>query len=282
MIDIGNYNTLRVFEETQFGFYLIDDEDDEQVLIPNSHVPDGMAVDQEIEVFVYNDGEDRPIATTKRPKATVGQIAKLKVVDNTDIGSFVDFGLQEKHLLIPFQEQTHDLEVGKSYLIYLYLDTITERMVGTTKLSRYLEPATDLKPQQEVDIMIWNKTDLGYKAIINKVHEGLIFNSEVFKALYPGDQLKGYISKIREDGKITLSLQKFGYSKVEPNAEKILNLMKLNDGFLALNDKSDPALIQAQLNMSKKLFKKSIGALYKQRIISITEKGIELLVKEES
>ena len=276
MIEIGNYNKLRVFEETRFGFYLIDDEDDEQVLIPNSHVPDGMEIDQEIVVFVYNDGEDRPIATTKRPMMTVGQIGMLKVVDNTNVGSFVDFGLQEKHLLIPFKEQTHELEVGKSYLIYMYLDTVTERMVGTMKLRKFFTEATDLKEQQEVDIQIWNKSDLGYNAIINQKHEGLIFNSEVYRALYPGDQLKAYISKIRPDGKITLSLQKFGYSKVEPNAQKILNLLELNNGFIELNDKSEPALIQAKLGMSKKLFKKSIGALYKQRKITISEKGIKL------
>lgn len=275
MIKIGEYNTLRVDRILEQGAYL-EDEESNSVLLPTRYIPEKTEVGSELSVFIYNDSEDRPIATTEKPLINLNDFAMLKAVSNTKFGTFVDWGLT-KDLLIPFREQNKEMSEGYYYLIYLYLDEETNRLVGSNKISKYLEKdKIEVKEGDEVDLIIWNKTDLGRRVIINKKYLGLVYDSDVYQDLKMGDRTKGYIKTVRPDKKIDVSLQKEGYGNIEPNANKILEKLRSNDGFLALNDKSDPALIASMLGMSKKTFKKSIGSLYKSRTIVINDDGIRL------
>jgi predicted RNA-binding protein (virulence factor B family) len=276
MIKIGRQQKLKVMRFAEQGLYLIDDDNDE-VLLPNNYITDNMPVYAEVDVFVYKDSEDRLVATTETPKIKLNGFAVLKVKDTAPFGAFLDWGLQ-KDLLVPNNQQAQDMQVGKNYLVYMYIDEETDRLVASSKVNRFLNN-DDLTVDEgdEVDLIIVNESSLGINVIVNKRHKGLLYHNEVFSNIKQGDRLKGYIKKIREDNKIDVSLQKQGYGNIEPNAVLILEKLKENDGFLDLNDKSNPELIKAQMGMSKKTFKKAIGALYRQKLIKFEENGVKLV-----
>ena len=278
MVGIGKTCVLEVAKQVAFGFYL-DAEELDTVLLPSKYAPEGLAVNDTIEVFLYLDSEDRPVATTQKPKACVGEFAYLQVVDNSSVGAFLDWGL-DKDVLVPFAEQHRPMEVGKFYLVYLYIDRVDGRIVASSKIDSFLSDDSHhaYKPQQAVDLIIANSTELGYKAIVNHSHWGVLYKNEVYQRLSFGQSIKGFIKYIRPDSKIDLSLQR-GRETRDKNTQIILNYLQEQRGFAALHDKSDPQLIAEIFGMSKGAFKKAIGALYKQRIIRIEKDGIYLLDK---
>ncbi len=274
-MEIGNYNTLVITRQTDHGIYL-QDANENEVLLPNKYVPENFEVGQEMKVFVYLDGEERPVATTLTPKVTEGKYAYLLVRHTSSHGAFLDWGL-EKDLFVPFAEQEKRMQEGNSYVVYMYLDEMSGRLVASSRVEDYVEKEEiDLKTDQEVDMLIIRETDLGFNAIVDDKYLGLIYANEIFKRIAPGDRLRGFVKKVREDGKTDLSLEKQGYGSVEPNAQKILRSLAKNNGFLPLHDKSDPVEITRRLEMSKKTFKKAIGGLYKEKRISIGDDGIRL------
>lgn len=283
MIRLGKYNRLTAFRATDFGWYLTDVDQTEEVLLPNRFVPDGLVEGQEIEVFIFNDSEDRVTATTQKPTIELDTFSYLQVYETSNFGAFMDMGL-DRQLLVPFSEQRNRLQAGEWYIIYMYLDGESDRLVGSNKWLNFVETEDiDLEIGQEVDLLIADRTDLGIKVIIDDLYMGLIFQNEIFKEIRKGDRVIGYVKNIREDGKIDVSLQKQGYQNVVGEfASKILKELKGRNGFMNLNDKSAPGEIYAQLEMSKKNFKKSIGALYKQKIIRIEKDGIYLVDKMDS
>ena len=276
MINIGKYNSLRVVKELDFGIYL-DGEDQGEILMPKRYVPANCNIDDTIEAFIYFDSEDRIIATTEKPYATVGQFAYLKVVSVNNVGAFLDWGLP-KDLLVPFREQKVTMEEGKSYIVYIYVDYASKRIAASAKLDKHLD---NLPPKyqinEEVDLLIYNQTDIGFKAIINNLHWGILYKNEVFSPLQKGQKIKGYIKKIREDEKIDLYLQLPGYEKVDEITESILEKLRSNNGTINVSDKSPAEEIYDIFKISKKNFKKAIGALYRERKISIGESSITLL-----
>lgn len=276
MITFGKTYELNVVRSVDFGFYL-DADDIGEVLLPKKHAPSNLAVGDVVEVFLYLDSEDRPVATTQKPKAQVGEFAYLKVVDATDVGAFLDWGL-DKDVLVPFSEQHRPMEVEHSYLVYLYLDRIHGRITASSKIDKFLDDDAphNFKPQQAVDLIIANTTDLGFKAIINHSHWGVLYSDEVHQRLSFGQYKKGFIKNIREDGKIDLSLHG-GQQTRDKYAKIILIYLNEQNGFAPVHDKSDPKLISKLFGMSKGSFKKAIGGLYKQKIISIEKDGIRLI-----
>jgi len=277
MIQLGEFHDLIIIRETDHGIYLENEEGDE-VLLPNKYVPETWMVHDKIKVFVYLDHDERPVATTLKPKIKRDQFANLTCVEVSKFGAFLDWGL-EKHLFVPFKEQVIPMQKGERYLVFCYLDLETERLAASSKVHSFLDNSVlTVKPFEEVDLLVSNQTDLGFNVIINQLHLGLIYQDEVFKPLHIGDEIKGFIKKIREDNKIDISLQRPGYRSIEPNAQKILDKLKTAGGFIDLTDKSAPDDIKNRLQMSKKSFKKAVGTLYKQRLIEIREDG--LLLKE--
>ena len=275
MIEIGKYNTLKIARDTQVGLYLTDGNDD--ILLPNKYVPREFEIGDELIVFVYLDQEERPVATTLEPYIYLNEFALLRVSYTNKFGAFLNMGL-EKDLFIPFREQARPMEEGKRYLVYMYLDEKTNRLVGTSKINRFLNnEELTVEEGEEVDLIISHITDMGINVIINEQHKGLMYKDEVYEDLRTGDRMKGYIKLIRPDNKIDVSLQKQGYEGVEPNAEKILDELRASRGFLRLNDNSHPEDIKTVLKMSKKTFKKAIGSLYKQKLIEIKDDGIYLV-----
>lgn len=271
--ELGKYNELKVVKALDFGVYL-DGGLKGEILLPIRQVPPGTEVDDTVEVFIYTDSEDRIIATSKQPYAEVNQFAVLKVTEVNKTGAWLDWGL-DKHLLVPYREQKQNMEAGKLYLVYVYVDHETQRLVASSKLDKFLDNIPpEYEPGQEVDLLIANKTDIGYLAIINNLHSGLLYENEVFQKITRGQHIKGYIKKVREDEKIDLVLEKPGYGKIDDIAQKILDKLKRSNGFLDLTDNSSPEDIKRILGMSKKNFKKAIGALYKQKLIEIKPNGI--------
>jgi predicted RNA-binding protein (virulence factor B family) len=276
MIAIGQYNLLEVARSTPHGLFL-EDKEGNSVLLPGKFIPEGVAVGDMLEVYVYKDNNDRPIATTQEPAFTLYECAFLKVSDINAHGAFVNYGV-DKELLVPFREQKEPMQLGKSYLVYLYLDGQTDRLTGSTKIAQFLDDdPEDLEEGEEVLITVWKTSELGINVIVNNTYKGLLYHNEVFQPLQIGDRLTAYIAQIRPDGKLDIRLDKDGYSKVEPNAQKILDLLKRRAGFILLTDKSSPEQIKEQLGMSKKTFKKAVGSLYKQKRIQLEDKGIRLL-----
>ena len=276
MLHLGIKNTLRILRGTIVGMFLGDDEEND-VLLPKKYIPEDAVVGDDIEVFIYKDSEDRIIATTLEPKIQLNQFACLQVKAVTVIGAFLDWGL-EKDLFVPFREQNKKMEEGKWYVVFLYLDEETDRLVASCKVNRYFEKENiDLTIGQEVDLLVFEETEMGLNVIINGKYKGLIYENEIFQRIKIGTNTKGYIKNIREDNRIDVSLQKQGYENVEPNAERILAKLKSNNGFLDITDKSDANYVMYQLEMSKKTFKKAVGALYRQRIIRLEEDGIYLV-----
>lgn len=275
MAAIGLVNELEVIKEVDFGVYL-DGAQHGEILMPKRYVPEACKIGDRVEVFIYLDSSDRLVATDERPLAMVGEFANLQVVSVTKVGAFLDWGLP-KDLLVPFREQQQKMEEGQFYLVYIYLDDESQRIVGTSRLDKCLDNIpVDYEIGEEVDLIIAGQTDLGYKAIIDNSHWGMLFKNEVFQNLKTGQQVKGYIKYVRPDDKIDLSLEKSGYEKIDPISENILNKLAANNDFLPFNDKTDPDTIREVFQISKKNFKKAIGVLYKQRIILIDEDGIRM------
>ncbi|QQL46100.1 CvfB family protein [Sulfuriroseicoccus oceanibius] len=275
MITLGQSYTLEVTKLSEHGAYLNAGELGD-VLLPRKFASKALTPGDMVDVFLYRDSEDRPVATTQTPKAKVGEFALLKVKQSTPVGAFLDWGL-EKDLLVPFSEQGDGMRVGHSYVVFLYLDEIHNRITATTKLDKHLnkEPHR-FKEQQAVDLVIAQITDLGFKAIINGTHTGILYSNEVFQPLEIGQQIQGYIKQIRYDGKIDLCLQGTKQAR-DSHAEAILRHLENRGGSSPLNDKSSPEEITAALHMSKKAFKKAVGGLYKQQKITVSEDGIELV-----
>jgi len=279
MLFIGKYNTLTIERVTSVGMFLSDVEG-EEVLLPNQYLTDDMHVEDVIKVFVYLDSEDRPVATTETPKIIRNEFAVLQVKDVSEHGAFLDWGLI-KDLFVPFREQSVSMEIGDWHVVYLYLDQKSSRLIASTKIDRFLEnERLTVKEGDEVDLIIYQKTDLGYNTIVNQYHKGLIYGNEVFKDLKIGDKLKGFVKKIRPENKLDISLNKSTTEQIEPAAQNILDELKNAGGFLNLSDGSSPEEIHKRLEISKKVFKKAIGGLYKNGTIRIAPEGIYLLGKD--
>lgn len=275
MVEIGRFNTLTVVKIVDFGIYL-DGGERGEILMPKEYVPDNCFPDDEIKAFVYFDSEDRIIATIEVPYVQVGEFAFMKVVATSSVGAFLDWGLR-KDLLVPFREQRDPMAEGKSYLVYAYVDKASDRIVASTKIDKYLDQVfPDYTPNQEVDILVARKTDLGYAVIVNNAHWGLIYDNEIFQRLKIGQRLKGYIKRVRDDEKIDVSLQPSGFAKIEGLAGEVLEKLKDYGGVLDISDKSDPEEIYNLFGCSKKNYKKALGTLLKQGLIVIGEKEIKL------
>jgi hypothetical protein len=276
MINVGEYNRLIPGHFAPQGLYLQDDQGD-TILLPTKYIPQQLDMDRPLHVFVYLDNENRPIATTLKPFLQLNQFGPLRVREVSSLGAWLDWGV-EKDILVPFGEQESAMEEGRQYLVYLYKDDKNGRLVATTRLSRYFQPTEGaLEEGQEVDLLVWRGSDIGLKVVINQKYEGLIYRDEIFRRLHPGEGLKGFIKTVREDGKIDVVLEKPGYERIEPASQKLLDILKANGGFLPLHDKSDPQDIKHRLEMSKKTFKKALGALYKAKLVSIAENGIRVV-----
>jgi hypothetical protein len=276
MINIGEYNTLSIIREKEFGLYLGDDEGNE-VLLPNRYKPESFRIYDELEVFVYLDNDERVVAVTDKPFITKGEFALLRCNAVTEIGAFLDWGML-KELFCPYKEQAYKMKVGGWYLVHCYLDEDTNRLAASSKTNHYLDnKELTVELFEEVDLIVSHPSDIGMNVIVNKKHLGLIYKDNIFTDMSIGDKLKGVVKKIRPGNKLDIALGKIGYRNIEPNAQRILDELEDNSGFLKLTDKSDPEKIKAELQMSKKGFKKAIGTLYKQRLIAFENDGIRLL-----
>lgn len=276
MVEIGRVNTLEVVRETDNGFYL-DGRELGEILMPKKFITDEVRTQGWADVFVYSDSEDRLVATTEKPFAMVGEFAFLKVVAISKFGAFLDWGLP-KDLLVPFREQKADMVEGRSYLVYLFVDLLTKRIAATAKIDKYLDNTPpEYEPGDEVQLLIAEETDLGYKAIVNNEHWGMLYKNQLYQKLSPGQKTTGYVNKVRDDEKIDLLLEKPGYEKVDAISQKILNELKQNRGFMAVSDNTSPEMINAMFGISKKSFKKAIGSLYKKRLITFDSDGIRIV-----
>ena len=273
MVQIGKVNRLKVLRRVSIGYYL-DGDTLGDLLLPKRYATTDLNENDELDVFVYLDSEDRLIATTEIPYAVIGDFAMLKVIAVEKVGAFLDWGLT-KDLLVPFKEQQVKMEKGQNCLVYIYLDDNTKRIVASSKIDKFLDNTPpEYEQGQEVELIIAYKTDLGYKAIINGEHSGMLYNNQIFTTLHTGQKLKGYISKVREDDKIDLLLEKPGYQKLDDLSQKILNILKENGGNMTVSDKTPPEEISKIFGISKKNFKKAIGVLYRERLIVIENEGI--------
>ncbi|MEH6407510.1 MAG: S1-like domain-containing RNA-binding protein [Leeuwenhoekiella sp.] len=275
MLEIGAYHKLKIDRDTPPGLFLVNDEGDE-VLLPGQYIPEEFEIGDVLDVFIYLDNDERPVATTLKPLIERKRFAYLRCTDVNKIGAFVDWGI-EKQLFIPFANQVTPMQKGQWYVVYMYLDEKSNRLVGSTKLNQFLKNEdVQVQKYDKVEIMISHYSDHGANVIINGQYTGLIYKDTIFEDLRVGDKLPGYIKRVREDGKIDVLLQPEGAKSIEPNANYILEELKANGGQLQLHDKSSPEEIQAQLGLSKKSFKKAVGVLYKERLIDILEESIKL------
>ncbi len=275
MINIGEVNTLEINRLTDFGYFLKDEENNE-VLIPNAYTEENWKIGDKIDVFIYKDSEDRIVATTLRPKIELYGFESLEVVDVNKVGAFLDWGLP-KDLFVPYREQHEKMQVGESYPVTLYLDYESERLIASNKIDRFLElEDIELEEEQEVDLFFYKKTELGYNVVINNLYKGLVYHNQIFQFVELGTRAKGFINTIRNDKKIDVRLNRRGQERKDKDQEKIVNLLKKNNGYSGLHDKSSPDEIYARLKISKKAFKRAIGGLYKDKIIKIEDKGIRL------
>ena len=286
---LGQKNLLKAAWKVDFGMYLEGDEEG-KILLPTRYVPEDLEVGDEIEVFVYLDNEERRVATTLEPKAMVGDFAYLEVAWVNEFGAFLDWGLM-KDLFCPFREQKKRMETGRSYIVHVHLDEESYRIMASAKVEKWLEndklAKTNGKSDDEdrprlhvgdkVEALIWQKTDLGFKAIIENKYGALLYDSQVFKDIHTGDKVEAYITKIRPDGKIDIALQQSGRQHTEDFAEQLLRYLQYRGGRCCLGDKSSAEEIKEQFGVSKKTYKRAIGDLYKRRLITITDDGIELV-----
>ncbi len=280
MARIGAFNTLEIVKQVDFGVYL-DGADLGEILLPTKNVPDSAEVGDKIDVFIYLDSSDRIIATTRKPLAKVGEFASLEVVAVNNVGAFLDWGL-EKDLMVPFGEQKQRLEVGKRYLVFVYIDRVDKRITASAKIDKFLDH-TEVKYQagDAVELIIGGQTDLGFKAIVNNAHWGVIYKDEVFEYLKPGGKRKGFIKRIREDGKIDLTLTRPAGEQRDELSQKVLDELNKLGGYLAISDKSPPEVIYKKFSVSKRIYKQTLGGLFKQGLITIEPKGIRLKSAED-
>ena len=275
-LKIGEYNHLRIIKEVPFGLYLDGYED--EILLPLQYVPEIYEIDQFIDVFIYRDSEDRIIATTLKPKATINEFAYLEVKAVTPLGVFMEWGLA-KDLFVPFSQQFQKMSVGRSYLVYIYLDGQTDRIVASARVEKFLPltDGTEFTIGDKIDAIPFEHTDLGIKCLVNNCKIGMLFKNQVFTNLTFGEPTPVYISNIRPDGKLDLRLEPVGMIRIDAQAERILSAIKESNGMLKLHDKSPAEEIYQQLGMSKKDFKKGVGALYKSKLITLHADCISLL-----
>lgn len=274
-IELGKFNQLEVVKEVDFGLYL-DGGEEGEILLPTRYVSEGCQVGDMLNVFLYLDIDERLIATTLTPLVQVGQFACLEVAWVNQFGAFLNWGLM-KDLFVPFSEQKMKMQVGRKYVIHAHLDYESYRIVASAKVERYLsKDIPDYAPGTEVDILIWQKTDLGFKAIIDNKHSGLLYENEIFCTLETGMQMRAFVKQVREDGKVDLILQKPGFEKIDDFSKTLLDYIKEHGGRIHLNDKSPAEDIYDTFGVSKKTFKKGVGDLYKKRLISLQENGITL------
>lgn len=275
MIQIGKYNELVVLKNTSIGFYLGDET--EEVLLPKRYVPKGKTIGDKLKVFIYLDSEYRPVATTLIPFATVGEFAFLRVKEINKHGAFFDWGI-DRDVFVPYSEQTGELQAGNKCLVYIFIDELSGRIAASLKWNQFIEHDTDdLTDGTEVRLLIAQQTEFGFKAIINNQYEGLLYRNEIFQTLQTGDVKQGFIKQVREDGKIDLSLQQQGYGHIQDTKQILLQQLKTHHGILPLGDKSSPEAIYQQLKISKKVFKKTIGGLFKDQLITLGDFEIRLV-----
>lgn len=275
MIKIGKTNNLKVVKKVDFGLYL-DGGESGEILLPKRYVDESMEVGDELDVFIYCDSEDRLVATTEKPLIEVGEFGLLKAVEVNRVGAFMEWGLQ-KDLLVPFREQSQEIRVGGSYVVYAFLDNATKRIVGSTKLNKYVGNRIPRYSEGDtVDILAVHKTDLGYKVIVDNLFWGMIYNNDLFDPLSPGDRIPAYVKTVREDGKIDVTLRERGGERVFQLANRIIGYLRDAGGEMALSDSSSPEEIKAVFQCSKKDFKKALGYLYKKGKILIADGGVTL------
>ena len=272
---IGHYNQLEILELGEHGAYL--DGGEEKILMPKKFIPENARPGDTVSVFVYLDQDNRLVATTEQALAEVGQFAYLKVAWVNEYGAFLSWGLT-KDLFVPFKEQNKKMEKDSSYLVYIYIDDMTKRIVESAKLDKFVEVSCDkYNTGDSVKVIVWKQTELGYKVIVDNTYAGLLYKNEIFQQLHIGEQLDAVIKSVRPDGRLDVALQRDGKFHVDESSEKILAALREAGGFLPYGDKTSPEEIYRQFGISKKTFKKSVGALYKKQLLSIEEKGIKLL-----
>jgi predicted RNA-binding protein (virulence factor B family) len=279
MIKLGDYNTLRIKRRTEHGLVLDGGETEGNILLPQRYVTKAMRPGQEIEVFIYLDQDERPVATTEHPTAKVGEFACLQVAWINEFGAFLNWGLM-KDLFCPFREQKKRMEIGNHYMVYIRIDEESYRLMATAKVEKYLQAASaedQLKHGQAVDCLVWQKTDLGFKVIVDNKYQGLIYDNQIFQPLTMGNRFTGYIDHVRQDGKIDITLQPTGRQHTLDFAEVLLRYLYENGGHCELGDKSPAELIYDRFKVSKKAYKKAIGDLYRRRLITISDEGIALV-----
>ncbi len=275
MIKVGEYNQMNVIREVPFGLYL--DDGAEGILLPKRFVPEGSKIGDTLRVFLYHDGEDRLIATTQEPKGVLGDIVKLKAITVTPQGAFLDNGLM-KDIFVPTSKQQRGMIPNGEYLVKIYLDEQTGRLAATEKIESFLSNDTlTVKELEQVNLLVYRRTDIGYVVIINNQHTGVLHHNEIYREITAGDRFPGFIKKIYSDNRIDVAAGKSGYNRVEDETEKILRLLNENNGFLPYGDKSSPEDIYSVFSMSKKTFKMTIGNLYRQRKIQFEGNGIKLV-----
>ena len=275
MIKVGEYNVMKVIRQVEFGVYL--DDEKEGILLPKRYVPAGTQIGDELKVFVYTDSDDRQIATTQQPLGVVGDIVNLRVVSLTQHGAFMDWGLM-KDLFVPKSKQLTGMRLNGEYIVKIYLDEQTGRVTATEKIEQFLSNETLTVAENDVvDLLIYRRTDIGYVVIINSLHTGVLHFNEIYRTIRVGDRMKGFIKRVLPENKIDVSLGTQGYKRVEDEKEKIIRLLKENNGYLPYNDKSKPEDVYSFFGMSKKTFKMTTGNLYKNQQITFTQTGIQLI-----
>lgn len=278
-VQLGKYNQLPVVKEVDFGVYL-DGDDDGEILLPARYVPDGCKPGDLLNVFIYLDNEERLVATTQTPYAQVGDFACLEVAWTNEYGAFLNWGLM-KDLFVPFREQKMKMQKGRRYVVHVHIDEDSFRIMASAKVERYLsKDKPPYKAGDPVDLLIWQRTELGYKAIVDNRFSGLLYANEVFRTLEPGMKLEAYVKQVRPDGKIDLELQRGGARKVDDFADTLLAYIDRNSGFTPFNDKSPAEEIYATFGVSKKTFKKAVGELYRKRLILIEEDGLRASIDD--
>ena len=280
-MNIGQYNELRINRIVDFGAYLIDD-DTHEVLLPKRYLTPDMKVGDVINAFVYNDSENRPVATTEVPRAVVGDFALMRVKAVNKVGAFLDWGLVAKDLLVPFSEQRVDMQAGRSYIVHVYLDQASGRIVASAKLAKFLNKTEpDYYHRQRVEVLVVQRSDLGYRVIVNNEHWGQIYQNETYQDINIGDRLTAFVKQVRPDGKVDVTLAKIEKMRVDDLADRILDYLKNHSGEMSLTDKSDPDDIVRAFSCSKKDFKKALGLLYKQHLVELSPASVTLVQSEK-
>ena len=275
-IKLGDYNRLRIVKKVDFGLYL-DGGDEGEILLPSRYVPEDAGIGDELDVFIYLDQDERLIATTETPLAKVGDFAYLEVKWVNEYGAFLGWGLM-KDIFCPFREQKKRMVLGNSYIVHIHIDEESYRIVASAKIERYLnEDHPHYKHGEEVDLLIWQKTDLGFKVIVENKFPGLVYEDQIFKFITTGDKMTAYIDNVRPDGKLDITLQPTGRKLTTDFADTLLAYLQDNNGFCPLGDKSDAEDIKHTFQVSKKTFKKAVGDLYKRRLITISPEGLKLV-----